>query len=137
MATRAQEETPLTIAVLDASAVLAVYFDEAGADQVRAALLGSLLSSVNYTEVIGKCLDRGEEVAITVRKLAAMGFAVVAHDAQLARRAGELRPLTRRLGLSLADRACLALAERERMPVLTADRKWAKLDLGIDIRLIR
>lgn len=137
MGTRAQEQTPLTIAVLDASAVLAVYFDEPGADRVRVALLGSLLSSVNYTEVIGKCLDRGEGLAVTLRKLAAMGFGVVAHDAQLAQRAGELRPLTKRLRMSLADRACLALAERERLPALTADRSWNSLDLAIDIHLIR
>jgi ribonuclease VapC len=66
-----------------------------------------------------------------------MGFAVVAHDAQLARRAGELRPLTKRLGMSLADRACLALAERERLPALTADRSWKSLAFDIDVRLIR
>lgn len=127
----------MTLAVLDASAVIAVYFDEPGAEQVRATLPGALLSSVNYTEVIGKALDRGETLAAALRKLAAMGFTVVAHDAQLAQRAGELRPLTRRLGMSLADRACLALAERERLPVLTADRSWRSLDIGIDVRLIR
>jgi PIN domain nuclease of toxin-antitoxin system len=124
-------------AVLDASAVLAVYFDEPGADQVQAILPGARLSSVNYTEVIGKLLDRGDALNGALRKLAAMGFHIVAHDAPLARLAGELRPLTRQLGLSLADRACLALAERERLPVLTADRKWSMLDIGIDIRLIR
>jgi ribonuclease VapC len=124
-------------AVLDASAVLAVYFDEPGAENVRTALPGSLLSSVNYTEIIGKCLDRGELLDGALRKLAAMGLSIVAHDAQLARRAGELRPLTKRLGMSLADRACLALAERERMPALTADRSWKSLGLAIDIRLIR
>lgn len=96
-----------------------------------------MLSSVNYTEVIGKCLDRGEALGVSLRKFAAMGFAIIAHDAQLAIRAAELRPLTRNCGMSLADRACLALAERERLPVLTADRAWASLDLGIDIRLIR
>ena len=137
MAARAQEETAVTVAVLDASAVLAVYFDEPGADRVRAALPGSLLSSVNYTEVIGKCLDRGEAFAAVLRKLAAMGLAVIAHDAQLARRAGELRPLTKRLGMSLADRACLALAERERLPALTADRSWKSLGLDIEVRFIR
>ena len=123
------------VAVVDASAVLAVYFDEAGAEQVRMALPGALFSAVNYTEVIGKCLEHGETVSL--RKLAAMGVEIVAHDAGLARRAGELRPVTKRLGLSLADRACLALAEREHVPVLTADRKWAKVDLGIEIHLIR
>jgi len=132
-----EEETAVIVAVLDASALLAAYFDEPGADRVRAALPGALLSAVNYTEVIGKCLDRGEALAVALRKLAAMGSVVVAHDAQLARRAGELRPLTRRLGLSLADRACLALAERKRLPVLTADRSWKALALDIEVQLIR
>jgi PIN domain nuclease of toxin-antitoxin system len=125
------------VAVLDASAVLAVYFAEPGADKVYATLPGALLSAVNFTEAIGKSLDRGEALPVALRKLAAIGFEVVAHDARLAQRAGELRPLTKRLGMSLADRACLALAERERLPVLTADRAWQSLTLDIDIRLIR
>jgi PIN domain nuclease of toxin-antitoxin system len=69
--------------------------------------------------------------------LARMAFIVVAYDLTLARRAGELRLPTRRFGLSVGDRACLALAERERLPAYTTDRTWAKLNLGIDIRLIR
>lgn len=137
MAATAKGEATLTVAVLDASAVLAAYFDEPGADQVLATLPGALLSTVNYTEVIGKCLDRGDELGVALRKLAAIGFTVVPHDVRLAQRAGALRPLTKRLGMSLGDRACLALAERERLPALTADRFWGSLGLGIDIRLIR
>jgi len=125
------------VAVLDASAVLAVYFNEPGAEPVRATLPGALLSSVNYTEVIGKCLDRGETIGAVMRNLALMGLTIIAHDARLARRAGELRPLTKARGLSLADRACLALAEREGGPVLTADRSWRVLGLDVEVRLIR
>lgn len=124
-------------AVLDASAVLALYFDEPGAEPVRDALPGPLLSTVNYAEIIGKALDRGVAIADILRKLAMMGFTVVPYDISLIRRTGELLPLTKRYGLSLADRACLALAERERLPVLTADQKWATLGLKIDVRLIR
>ena len=127
----------MTAAVLDASAVLAVYFDEPGAEPVRATLPGALLSAVNYTEVIGKCLDRGQTIGPVLRNLATMGLSLIAHDAGLARRAGELRPLTKAHDLSLADRACLALAERERLPVMTADRSWQSLKLDIDVRLIR
>jgi PIN domain nuclease of toxin-antitoxin system len=127
----------MTRAVLDASALLAAYLDEPGGAQVLQALPGALLSAVNYTEVIGKCLDHGETMDRAVRKLAAMGCHIVAYDAVLARRAGEMRPQTKRLGLSLADRACLALAEREKLPVLTADKSWAKVGLEIDIRVIR
>jgi ribonuclease VapC len=127
----------VTSAVLDASAVLALYFGEPGFSKVEDTLPGALLSSVNYTEVIGKCLDRGEAFDAALRNIATIGIDVVAYDAALARRAGQLRPLTKKFGLSLADRACLALAERERSPVFTADRSWKSLALGIDIRLIR
>ena len=136
MATRAQAEALMPV-VLDASAVLALYFDEPGAANVQSVLPGALLSAVNYTEVIGKCLDRGDSLQAALHKLAAIGVDTVAFDAPLARRAGALRVRTKHLGLSLADRACLALAQREAAPVLTGDRKWTRLELGIDIRLFR
>jgi PIN domain nuclease of toxin-antitoxin system len=62
---------------------------------------------------------------------------VIAFGIDLADRTGELRLLTRRLGLSLGDRACLALAEREKLPVITADRKWQLTDIGVQIQVIR
>jgi ribonuclease VapC len=123
--------------VLDASAVLAIYLDEPGADLVEPVVAGALLSAVNYTEVVGRALDRGRSSDHVLMSLARMAFIVVAHDLTLARRAGELRSSTRRFGLSVGDRACLALAERERLPAYTSDRTWANLDLGIEIRLIR
>lgn len=123
--------------VLDASAVLAVYLDEPGADVAATIMAGSLLSAVNYTEVVGRALDRGRSFDHVLRALTQMAFVVVAHDLPLARRAGEFRSATRLYGLSVGDRACLALAEREGLPAYTTDRTWANLDLGIDIRLIR
>lgn len=127
----------MTFGVLDASAVLAAYFDEPGADTVVEMMAGSLVSSVNYSEILSKALDRGDAFDVAVRKLFAMCFTIVPHDERLARRTGELRLLTRSLGLSIADRACLALAERERLPALTADRAWIALDLPVEIRVIR
>ena len=62
---------------------------------------------------------------------------VVPFDEDLARQTGALRPVTKSLGLSLGDRACLALAQRERLPIVTADKSWAKLDLGIAIKVVR
>lgn len=123
--------------VLDASAVLALYLDEPGADLVEPMIAGSLLSSVNYTEVIGRVLDRGRSFDHVLMSLTRMAVTVVAYDMALARRAGEFRNVTRPFGLSVGDRACLALAERERLPAYTADRMWARFDLGIEIRLIR
>ena len=119
--------------------MLALYFGEPGAEAVERVVLGSLLSAVNYTEVVSKALDRGDALPRIFRKLAAMGFSVVPHDQPLARRAGELRPRTRHLGLSLADRACIALAERERLPAFTADRSWLSLGgaVAIEVHVIR
>jgi ribonuclease VapC len=127
----------LTRGVLDASAVLAVYLDELGAEAVLEIVEGSLVSAVNYSEILSKALDRGDAFDFAIQKLSAMGFIVVAHDLQLARRAAELRPLTKSRGLSIGDRACLALAERERLPALTTDRAWMGLDLPVEIRVIR
>lgn len=123
--------------LLDASALLAVIQVEPGAEIVRQALRGAAISAVNLAEVVTKLVETGvstDEALSTVR-----GFPVpvMDFDASLAERTGDLRRVTKTLGLSLADRACLALAEREGLPVLTTDRRWAELDLGIDIRLVR
>ncbi len=123
--------------VLDASAILALYFAEPTADAVAGIVAGSLVSSVNYSEVIGKALDRGDAFEAALRKLAAMDFVVIAHDEGLARRTGELQPVTKRWGLSLGDRACLALAEREGLHAYTLDRSWAKLPLGVEIIVLK
>jgi PIN domain nuclease of toxin-antitoxin system len=66
-----------------------------------------------------------------------LGIEVSDFDLALAERTGELRPLTRLRGLSLGDRACLALAEREGAPAVTADRNWRDILPGIEIRVVR
>ena len=62
---------------------------------------------------------------------------VVSFSAAGAEWAASLVPLTSPLGLSLADRACLALAIARDLPVLMADRAWAALDIGVPMHLIR
>ena len=127
----------MTFGVLDASAILAAYFHERGAEAVLEIVESALVSAVNYSEILSKALDEGDVFDVAVQKLAAMNFIVVPHDEALARRTGELRQLTKARGLSIGDRACLALAERERLPALTADRAWIALDLPVEIRVIR
>jgi PIN domain nuclease of toxin-antitoxin system len=124
-------------AVLDASAILAVLFEEPGAEIIRGVIAGSLVSAVNYSETVSKAIDRERGFDDTIALLAHMGFVLVPHDLSLARRAGQLRLSTKRFGLSIGDRACLALAERERLPVYTTDRSWANLDLSIQVQVIR
>lgn len=123
--------------VLDASAVLASFLDEPGGDVVLAALPDALLSAVNYTETLTRLLDRGvpePELAAAAADIAAI---VAPFDEEQALLAAKLRPATRGLGLSLGDRACLALALSRGLPALTADRRWAELALGVEIRLLR
>lgn len=123
--------------VLDASALLAHIRDEPGSSLVANLAPDALMSTVNLAEVYSKLMERGlsadEADAIVYR----YGFEVVPFDEELARRTGALRPATKTLGLSLGDRACLALALREALPVVTTDRNWTKLTLGIEIKVAR
>ena len=111
-------------AVLDSSAVLAVLLEEAGADRVETVLPGALLSAVNLAEVVSKLCERGMPADEVLLAVAALGVDIVAYDGEQARLTGELRPLTRAAGLSLGDRACLALSRLRQLPALTADAAW-------------
>lgn len=124
-------------AVLDASAVIAHLRDEAGADDVAELLSQSLLSAVNLSEVVKSLADLGMADTAISQVIGLLPCRIVAFDGDLAMRAGWLRRETRTLGLSLGDRACLALAEREGLPAVTADRVWSRLDLSVEVRLIR
>ena len=123
--------------LLDASAVLARIFREPGAERVDAVLPGASVSAVNYAEVVSKLIDFGAPVEAATDIGSDLGLAVLPFDEAAAGDAGLLRGATRALGLSLGDRACLALARRLRLPILTADRAWADLDLGVEVVLIR
>ena len=103
---------------------------------------GGLLSAVNWAEVLSKLVDRGaspEDAERLTRESGLIGqkIQVRALDEAQALEIARLRPLTRSLGLSLGDRACLALAKAEGATVLTADREWAKLKVGVSITVIR
>ena len=129
--------------VLDASALLAYLQGEKGAETVSEALMkGSLISAVNWAEVLSKLADKGkvpEVVSSQLRKLGLLGEALQVYplDEGLCEEIAELSPMTRKAGLSLGDRACLALARRTKLPALTADQIWKTLDVGISINLIR
>jgi PIN domain nuclease of toxin-antitoxin system len=123
--------------VLDASAVVVVLRDEAGAPLVRSLMAGALMSAVNASETAARLVEMGTPASQASRAVRALNLAIVPFDADLAWRTADLRRLTRGTGLSLADRACLATAERYSAVAVTADRAWAKLKLGIDVRVIR
>ena len=123
--------------VLDASALLALINAEPGCDLVAAALPEASISIINLTEVVTKMIDIGISHRDAWAEAADLVPVVVDFGAELGRRTAGLRASTRRLGLSFGDRACLALAEHLRLPVLTADQAWRNLAIGIEIRLIR
>ena len=124
-------------AVLDASAPLALLQGEPGAERVAAALPRAAISGVNLSEVVAKLTDGGLPAEAIRASLAGLDLDVRPFDEVLAYDAGELRPATRARGLSLADRACLALARRLDAKALTADRAWLGLEVGVVIEAIR
>ncbi len=123
--------------VLDASALLAFLNHESGAEIVRSLLDEAAVSAVNWAEVLQKALGRSVNVAGMAADFADMGTVIVPFTEEQADVAATLWAKTRSQGLSLADRACLALAAVKGVPVWTADRAWGQLSLGIDIRIIR
>jgi PIN domain nuclease of toxin-antitoxin system len=129
--------------VLDASALLAHLRDEPGADVVAEAIAGgAVISTVNLAEVFSRVADRGADPAKLAAELTQSGLldgaiTVEPFTAADAIDAGRLRPLTRDAGLSLGDRACLALARRLDAPALTADTDWQGVAHGVELRPIR
>lgn len=125
--------------VFDASAALAFLRQEPGADRVAAALEGSLLTTVNLVEVLTPYARHGVSPRQIETILAALKSEIVDFDAELAIDAAQMIGATRPAGLSLGDRACLALAKRLGVPALTADRAWATIAeaAGVEIVLIR
>lgn len=124
-------------AIFDASVVLAHIGQEPGSDGIDELAVEALMSAVNLAEVFAKLAERGLSASEADSIVYRYRFEVAPFDEELARQTGALRPETKSLGLSLGDRACLALAQRERLPVFTADRNWTKLKVGVEIRVIR
>ena len=129
--------------VLDASALLAHLNDEAGADKVEEALIrGAAISAVNLAEVLSKLAEVDQDPANTFATLRRQGLfgnrvAVQPVTEEDAITIARLYVKTRSQGLSLADRACLALALRLGVPAMTADRAWMRLEAGVTIETIR
>lgn len=127
----------MTSVVLDASAVLALLFDEPGAEFVAGHIPNSLISAANYAEILAKAVDRKQSLAATIAQVGRLQLSHWPFDAEQAATSAALRESTRAKGLSLADRACLSLALTRSLPVLTGDRRWKELDIGITVELIR
>ncbi len=122
---------------MDSSAVVAAILEEPGGDEMARRDGPFLLSAVNLCEVLERLAADGDTTARTLAMLDALGLMLVDFTPDLAAIAARLKAPTRSVGLSLGDRACLALALREQAPVLTGDRAWSKVDVGVEVVLIR
>ena len=111
--------------VLDASALLAFLSGETGAERVEVRMAeGAMVSSVNLSEVVAKLNERGMPLSEIKSTVDDLGLDIATFDEALAYVAGELRKLTSHAGLSLGDRACLALGIQKGYTVLTGDKRW-------------
>ena len=123
--------------VLDASAILALLNDEAGARMVQEMLPGAIVSAVNYAEVVTRLSLLGMPESEIHEALNILGLEIIPFDEEQSFRVGTLVTVTRQYGLSLGDRACLALALKNGFPAVTSDRVWQDVKVGIDVRVIR
>ena len=123
--------------VLDASALLAALHDEPGSDMVTPLLPRCAMSAVNWSEVVQKSLGRGVNIAGMRDDITSLGMTIVPFSTEDSELAAQLWLETRARGLSLGDRACLALALRLKLPALTADRAWVGMKLPLKVRVIR
>ena len=123
--------------VIDASALLALLFGEAGHEVVAEALSHGIMSAVNLAEVVSRLFFLGADEQMAQNRLSDLPIEIVPFTAEHAYRAGLLRIATKSKGLSLGDRACLATAEDLKLPVLTSDKSWSLLKLSIPVQVIR
>lgn len=124
-------------AVLDASAVVALAHGEPGSENVEPLVDGSCISTANWSEVVRVCLAVERDPEALRALLVDAGCRTIELTVQDATLAARLWEATRAQGLSLADRACLALASRLGVPVVTADRAWTRLDVGVEVVAVR
>lgn len=123
--------------VLDASALLAAMLQERGAQHVQDRLVDARIGAVNLSEVVAKLQERGVPDDVVEESLAELNLIIVPFDAEQAVMAGKLRRDTRAAGLSLGDRACLALAAMLGAIAITTDSAWRNLTLPVEIELAR
>lgn len=95
------------------------------------------MGTVNLSEVMAKLVENGMPESHAMSTLGELGLEIIPFDTDLALLAGALRPRTKPIGMSLGDRACIALGMRLSLPVLTTDRNWQALASEVQIQVIR
>lgn len=127
----------MSAVVFDASAVIALLRGEAGAALVASRVGQAAMSAVNLQELVRALMLRGVALAVIEEMVQELRLDVHPHDREAAFAAARLTEATRKLGSGLADRSCMALAIKLGVPVLTADRTWAKLKIrGLVVEIV-
>lgn len=135
-ATAPKSDGPRPRLALDTSAVLAMMRDTPGGSVVGVQIHQAAISSVNWTEVVDDCRAHDVDADKLRLDLEEIGLSIVPFTSEDARQAAEFWDPSRKIRLSLSDRACLALAKRLGVPVMTAVRAWRHLAVGVEIRLL-
>lgn len=123
--------------ILDASAVVALLFQEPGHTVVASHIGTASISTVNLAEVLSRCVRADIDPRAVDQQLQEIGLNYLPLTPDIAMLVAQLEPHCRPLGLSLGDRACLATALACNDAVLTTDRVWGELDLDLDIQILR
>lgn len=123
--------------VLDASVILIALKREPQFDLVLPLLPGARVSAVNASECLSVLVREGVSPDDAIALFATTAVTVTSFDQDLAEQTGALIAQTMAFGLSLGDRACLALALRDGLPVYTADRNWRQVKVGVEINVVR
>ena len=129
--------TRMTRKVLDTSVIMAILLDEPGQDVAATLVSGAVLSSVNFAEILTKCLEKTVPLDVALDYIRDSEIETASFDADVAVIAGRLFATARKGVLSLGDRACIATAISQKATVVTADRVWAELNLPCPVELIR
>jgi PIN domain nuclease of toxin-antitoxin system len=122
---------------LDASALIALIYQEKGHDIVEKYLSSAEISTVNFSEVAAYLIKKGIPSKEATALLQDLSLTVIDFNQTQSLQAGQLILTTSAKGLSLGDRACIAMAHERKRAALTADKAWSTLDLNIKVILIR
>ncbi|MBZ5626475.1 MAG: type II toxin-antitoxin system VapC family toxin [Acidobacteriia bacterium] len=133
---RSKTELP-TLHILDTSALIALVHHEPGWETVQRVLGNSAVCAIHLTEAITKLIRKGGEPRLVERYLRALPMPVLPWNEELAWESRDLAPLAWTHGISLADRACLAMARHLDAIAMTGDAGWANLDLNVRVALFR
>lgn len=123
--------------IFDASALLALLRREPGGEDAQRYLADATISTVNLSEAVAVLIRKGMPPEAAQDAVEELELELVPFDCDQAYRTARLAPITAARGLSLGDRACLALAQARSQTALTAEREWDQIDTGVRIVRIR